>query len=133
DLASVASLRYSSQLGSVEEAVAVLVQPHDALLLADLGLLLALALLPGWLLDRAVPRLRPLTVVALFACGLGLVALSAKKSPRLAAQYVGNTQIAGDLGLLPYQAYDAFAYARRLGRRLLPGGSSPPEPAPPPR
>ncbi len=121
DMASVALLRFSHQLGSVWGSVEALARPADALLFADALLLAALAAAPG-LASRALPR--PPAVLAALACaaGVGLCAFAAAKSPRLALRYVGNSQIVGDVGLLVFQAADAYAYGERL---LAPKGAPP--------
>lgn len=117
DLVSVASLRFSAQIGDVSSSVTDLLRPGDLWLWADLPLLAALLLLPAASHTRwfSLGRTRFVRLTAL--AGAMVVALVAAADPILAEQYYGHTMVGSRMGLINYHAFDVGAYAARLSAR----------------
>lgn len=118
DLVSIASLRFSGQLGDVSTSVTGLMRSGDLLLFADLPILAGLLLLPSTARRRWFAPARRWFVRLTALVGALLVASVAMADPILGEKYYGHTMVGSRMGLLNYHAFDAGAYAGRLSSRL---------------
>jgi len=122
DLASVASLRFSMQLGDVGSSVTHIMSRSDLWLIVDLLVLAPLLALPTSLSNRWFARARKWTVVGTALVGALIVTLVAIADPILSEKYYGHTMVGSRMGLINYHAFDLGAYAQRLAQRIGPKG-----------
>ena len=118
DMTSVAALRFTGLLGTVSSSVTSLLRPGDALLFAELPLLLAAALLSPSRLAALTTPLRPRVALALgVAASLVLVSMPLLDSQR-GKRHFASTRLAQRYGPVTYHLEDLAGF---LQRTLFPG------------
>lgn len=116
-LSSVGQLDTIGQLGPVLDALFALTRPSDLWLIADLAILVLIALLP--VEERWIP-LRRRTAATMMVVGAITIAATIADSPRFERRWNGNTFIVGDIGLASYQVLDLFHQLNKIVSRERP-------------